>query len=278
MVDMKKKIIYPLGLWAFFMAIAIALWRAHDYLFYLINFAYIGTSVAGGLFLYMCKAKYARNIVQLAVGLYMLIYLGIINGENMQIEGFWYFLFSGVFQAAVLHYAVAKIFGPLLFGRGWCGFACWTAIVFDWLPYKVPKGERKNIGFIRYVLFFASLLFVGALFLLRAPNMENIMWWSFIAGNVLYYAAGIALALALKDNRAFCKYVCPVTVFLKPASYFSLMRIKNDKEKCAMCGKCKASCPMDVDMTDNSRKRKNGTECILCLACIGECPKKSLRV
>ena len=66
---------------------------------------------------------YARRAAQLLVGLYMLVYLGFICGENMQIEGFWYYLFTGVFEAATIHYAVAKIFGPLFFGRGWCGSA-----------------------------------------------------------------------------------------------------------------------------------------------------------
>ena len=88
-----------------------------------------------------------------------------------------------------------------------------------------------------------------------------------------YYGVGIALACAFKDNRAFCKYICPITVFLKPASYFSLSRVKNDTEKCVSCGKCKTVCPMDVDMTDNARRRKNGTECILCLKCVEACPK-----
>ena len=63
-------------------------------------------------------------------------------------------------------------------------------------------------------------------------NMERIMVGVFIIGNVLYYAVGIILAYAFKDNRAFCKYICPITVFLKPMSYFALMRIQCDKEKC----------------------------------------------
>jgi polyferredoxin len=33
---------------------------------------------------------------------------------------------------------------------------------------------------------------------------------------------------------------------------------------------------MDVDMLDDSRKRRNGTECILCLECVKACPKKAL--
>ncbi|MEI3256863.1 MAG: 4Fe-4S binding protein [Faecalibacterium prausnitzii] len=51
--------------------------------------------------------------------------------------------------------------------------------------------------------------------------------------------------------------------FSEAESYFSLIRLKCDKEKCVSCGKCKRVCPMNVDVTDNSRKRKNGTECIL---------------
>lgn len=194
----------------------------------------------------------------------------------MQIEGFWYYLFTGVFEAATIHYAVAKIFGPLLFGRGWCGYACWTAMVLDFFPYKVSETPRKKIGWIRYCTFAASLIFVSALFLAHVGNIEKIMFWAFIIGNVVYYAVGIILALAFKDNRAFCKYICPITIFLKPMSYFSLLRITCDKSKCISCGKCKNVCPMEVDVTDNSRKRKNGTECILCFECVKNCPGDAL--
>ena len=83
-------------------------------------------------------------------------------------------------------------------------------------------------------------------------------------------------AIAFQDNRAFCKYICPITIFLKPMSYFALFRIKCDKSKCVSCGKCKKACPMDVDVTDNSRRRKNGTECILCMECVKSCPKDAL--
>lgn len=206
----------------------------------------------------------------------MLIYLGLICRENMQIEGFWYYLFTGVFEAATIHYAVAKIFGPLLFGRGWCGYVCWTAMVLDFLPYKKPQAARKKIGFIRYITFAFSFSFVVLLFLNHVENMEKIMFIAFIVGNILYYIVGIILAFLFKDNRAFCKYICPVTIFLKPMSYFSVVRVKCDKEKCISCGKCKKVCPMNVDITDNSRKRKNGTECILCMECVKTCPRKAL--
>ncbi len=259
-----------------FETVAVALWLTKDNLFYLFNFSYIGLSIALGLVLFAQQFKHARRVVQLLVGLYMLVYLGLISGENMQIEGFWYYLFTGVFEAATIHYAVAKIFGPLLFGRGFCGYACWTAMVLDFLPYKVPRHPRKRLGWIRYITFAVSALFVGALFLAHAGGIERIMFWAFMVGNLLYYAVGILLAFLFKDNRAFCKYICPITVFLKPMSYFSLTRIKCDKQKCIDCGKCKRVCPMEVDMTDNRRGRERGTECILCMECVKACPKDAL--
>lgn len=271
-----RKYLLPILLLIVFEAVAVSLWLAKDNLFYLFNFSYIGLSIALGMTLLIRQHPHARRVVQLLVGLYMLVYLGLICQENMQLEGFWYYLFTGVFEAAAIHYAVAKIFGPLLFGRGWCGYACWTAMVLDFLPYKIPDHRRRKIGWIRYLAFAASLAFVAALFLCHAANLERIMFWALIAGNALYYVVGVALAIALKDNRAFCKYICPITVFLKPMSYFSLFRIRCDKSKCVSCGKCRQMCPMDVDVTDNARSRKNGTECILCMECVKHCPKKAL--
>ena len=78
----------PIVMLAVFEAIAVILWLTKDNIFYLLNFSYIGCSIALGIFLYIKNYKYARRIVQLLVGLYMLIYLGLISRENMQIEGF----------------------------------------------------------------------------------------------------------------------------------------------------------------------------------------------
>ena len=248
-----KKYAMPIIMLVVFETIAITLWLTKDNLFYLFNFSYIGLSISLGILLFIKKYRHARRVVQLLVGLYMLVYLG-----------------------ATIHYAVAKIFGPLIFGRGWCGYACWTAMVLDFLPYKVPKQPRRKLGWIRYITFVAALIFVAALFIAHVRNIEKIMFWAFIIGNTLYYVTGIILAFAFQDNRAFCKYICPITVFLKPMSYFALIRLKCDKEKCISCGKCKRVCPMNVDVTDNSRKRENGTECILCMECVRNCPKDAL--
>ena len=104
-------------IWCIFEIVAISLFISTSKIFYLLNFTYIGTCISLGIFMMNHKLKYARNFVQIGVGLYMLVYLGIICRENMQLEGFWYYLFLGVFEAATIHYCVAKIAGPLFFGR-----------------------------------------------------------------------------------------------------------------------------------------------------------------
>ncbi len=119
---MLKKYTIPIAFLAVFEIIAVTLWQTKDNLFYLFNFSYIGCAISLGIFLFIKKYMYARRVVQLLVGLYMLVYLGLICRENMQIEGFWYYLFTGAFEAATIHYAVAKIFGPLVFGRGSDGY------------------------------------------------------------------------------------------------------------------------------------------------------------
>lgn len=50
-----------------------------------------------------------------------------------------------------------------------------------------------------------------------------------------------------------------------------------DEEKCIQCDKRLKVCPMDVEMNNDSRKRKNATECILCNKCKKECPVKALK-
>ena len=80
-----KKYLLPIIMLSIFETVAVALWLTKDNLFYLFNFSYIGLSISLGIFLFIRKYKHARRVVQLLVGLYMLVYLGLICNENMQI-------------------------------------------------------------------------------------------------------------------------------------------------------------------------------------------------
>ena len=64
----------PAVMLAVFETIAVALWLAKNNVFYLLNFSYIGVSLALGLFLYIKNYRHARRVTQLLVGMYMLLY------------------------------------------------------------------------------------------------------------------------------------------------------------------------------------------------------------
>lgn len=205
--------------------------------------------------------------------------------EDLQIEGFWLYLYSGVFAGATLHYFIAKIIGPVLFGRGWCGWACWTTMVTDFLPWKTTK-RKVNIKatYIRYIHFF--IIFGMSIFLFffysfgksfyKNPIIEL---YFLLFGNIIYYFIALLLAIVIKDNRAFCKYVCPVTVFLKIGSKYSLLKMEINHEKCINCKKCEQNCPMQINllMYKNKGMRIMSTECILCQTCSSICPMDAIK-
>lgn len=179
-----------------------------------------GISVSLGIFLIIEKLwMYPQEALAFWSGFICLVYLGFISSENMQIEGFWYYLFTGVFEAATMHYAAAKIFRPLLFG----GDGVALPVGRPWslfLPYKIPKSrERALAGFVT-TTFTTSLIFVSTLFLIHVSNIGK----DYVLG--FYHRKHIILCywhypvIVFKDNRAFTKYICPIAVFLKPANLF----------------------------------------------------------
>jgi polyferredoxin len=230
------------------------------------------------------KKPIGRKLSLLMVGSFLFVVAALLGQENSQIEGFFFGLLAGIVQMAVMHYFIAKIIGPLLFGRLWCGWACWTVMVLDLLPFTRPSGRLPGRwGWLRYVHFGLSL---GAVLLLYfvfdyrsgAAGREAVIW--FLVGNALYYGAGIALAYALKDNRAFCKYLCPVSVPLKLTSRFSLLKIGGEAARCNDCDACEKLCPMDIRISDYilNNQRVLSTECSLCQTCVTVCARDALKL
>jgi len=152
------------------------------------------------------------------------------------------------------------------------------------LPFKRSAGRLpRRWGWLRYLHFALSLALVLVLVFVigfrdGASGTVAVTW--FIVGNLLYYAVGIGLAYALKDNRAFCKYVCPVTVPLKITSRFSLLKIGQGSGQCNDCDACEKLCPMDVRISDYilNDQRVLSTECSLCQTCITVCTQDALKL
>ncbi len=283
-----KDLIVPGVVMLAFWGVALLGWRSSGVLRPLLMFGYIGTSVGVGLGLYAVlpkkKKPLGRRLTLFLVGAFLIGFAALIGQENSQLEGFFFGLLAGSVGMAVIHYFIAKLIGPVLFGRLWCGWACWTVMVLDLLPFKRPAGRLPGKwGWLRYLHFGISLGLVALLWFVfgyrdGASGQIAVIW--FLVGNALYYAIGIGLAYALKDNRAFCKYVCPVSVPLKVTSRFSLLKIGGEVAKCNDCGACVKTCPMDVRIPEYilNGQRVLSTECSLCQTCITVCARDALKL
>jgi ferredoxin-type protein NapH len=110
---------------------AVLMFRWPGFLF----FAWIGASISIGNYVsgrYKKQEKQiGRKIAILLMTPVFLLFLGLMQHENLQLEEtvFYlaYFIAGGVFTRVLIHYTIAKVGGPLIFGRGFCGWACWTA-------------------------------------------------------------------------------------------------------------------------------------------------------
>jgi ferredoxin-type protein NapH len=283
-----NKLIVPGVVMLAFWILAFFMWLSSGEVMALFFFGYIGASAGLGLGLYAAlpkqKKPLGRRLALFMIGTFLFVFAGLIGAENIQIEGFFFGLLTGVIQASVTHYLIAKIFGPVLFGRLWCGWACWTVMVLDLLPFTRPSGRLPGRwSWLRYLHFALSLSVVLALFLIfgfreGATGTTAVIW--FLVGNALYYMVGIVLAYVLKDNRAFCKYVCPITVPLKLTTFFSLLRIRGEAERCNECMACVKMCPMDIRVPDYIKhgQRVLSTECSLCQTCITVCAPEALKL
>lgn len=238
------------------------------------------------------KCKHTIRMVSIFLISSLLFGLACILGrQDFQIEGFFFFLLTGTFGGVIVHFLVGKVIGPLFTGRSWCSWGCWTLMLLDLLPFKNSSGWRQGkVNTLKYIHLLLSLALAVVMvfifkYFLHDPNQSpdqpgpmKAMYW-FLSGNCFYYLSGIALVVAFKDNRAFCKYLCPVSVLLKFSNLFSMLRIKGDKAKCVGCNTCVKHCPTNIDIPRYIEQgtRIKSSECVMCMRCIAVCPESALR-
>ncbi len=234
------------------------------------------------------KTKPLARKLALVLGGASGLLFSLSSRNSLDLEGLLFLLLAAAMGAAIVHHLITVFVGPMIFGRVWCAWGCWTAMVLDLLPFSRSAGRRG--GMWRVLPLWALALTVGVVALARhgfgyrgvatvhSPSHPAELYW-ILAVNILYYGAGGTMAFYLKDNRAFCKYVCPTAVLLRLTSRFSAVRIAGRKDTCDDCGACTRMCPMDIRISDYVRRgeRVLSTECILCRTCISVCPSDTLR-
>lgn len=244
-----------------------------------------GVGIGGYIALPDRFRPYSRKITMFFVGTLLLVVAIVSDHGNMQIEGLFFALLAGTAPYVIIHFLIAKIVGPLVFGRLWCGWACWYGMIFDMLPYPFSyyRREDRRLRRLRYAHFAVMLAIVALLwygFGFSAVLGKAGLYW-FLLGVASYYLVGIVMALVLKDNRAFCKYLCPISVPLRLGARYSLLKIDGDIRQCGeTCEACVEMCPMNIRIKDYlaAGQRVQSSECVMCLTCINICPQDTLKL
>ncbi len=259
---------------------------------------WVGMGMTVGSLIGLARGKsdpdLGRRLSILSIAPLFLVFLGIFQRENMQIEEtvFYmaYFLSSAVFTRCLIHFAAAKVVGPLIWGRGFCGWVCWIAAITDWLPIRENRPIPKKLTLIRIPVLVVSLLVPFLLIaggydftanhingngtaLIQTQKFHQLLF--FLCGTALYYAAAIVLAFVFRKKRAFCKLACPASLVMKAQTKIALIKYaKPTGQPCTDCGACNRGCPMDVDVASFIKRGKavNSSECIGCHQCRSACP------
>ena len=226
----------------------------------------------------------ARRAVLFAGGVSILAF-SLLGATDIDLEGLVLELLSGAMGAAIGHTLATLIVGPLIFGRFLCGWGCWRAMILELLPIPHSPGRRKGIWRFTPFVGLAAIAFGGGIlfFFFRKPATDSeprIGMMALSGAITIYYAVAVALAFALKDQRAYCKYLCPSALLLRMTSRLSLVKIGTTANKCTACGACARVCPMDINGESFAiaDRRIGSSECVLCQRCVQVCPAKALHV
>ncbi|MFN8242069.1 MAG: 4Fe-4S binding protein [Bacteroidales bacterium] len=199
-----------------------------------------------------------------------------VSGRNLGVLMMW----------AIWLFVLVAFLTPF-FGRAWCTI-CPLPLIGDWFQRgSFFNPEEGNTGgynnrfsglFLKWPAFLSNdwpKLFV---FMVLATFSTTLVATPRISGlTVLMLLLVPTLMAVIWELRAFCRFVCPVSVFVGPFSRMSPLTLGSRSK--AVCERCKPgfcrngsktgwSCPYGI----NVGEMKENNECGLCLECMRSCP------
>ena len=174
-----------------------------------------------------------------------------------------------------------------IMGRVFCGVFCPLGIAQELvakipLPkVSLPQNLARALRYFKYVLavFVAFLVLEATGVLEGLPIIKDA--WSFLTMHsdgmriVRLVSIPILLILAIFLVRAWCRYLCPVGVWMSPFNRFSLVGLRRNTEKCIACEVCDQKCSRPIPI-DGDEDVWSSSECVRCLQCYTECQSEAL--
>ena len=97
----------------------------------------------------------------------------------------------------------------------------------------------------------------------------------FAQGLVLGVLFLLILWASMRITRLWCRSICPLGAFLGAVSRWSILGLHKDASSCDKCSRCLLHCQGGDDPIGGVPWRKS--ECLMCMNCVGSCPRGSLR-
>jgi polyferredoxin len=198
-----------------------------------------------------------------------------VSGRNLGVLLMW----------AIWLFAIIALITPFL-GRFWCTI-CPLPFFGDLIQKKSffnpIKGKTKQFNnqfsglFRKWPEWLKNDWLKLAVFLLLATFSTTLVATPFISGiSVLMLMIVPTLMSGIWELRSFCRYVCPVSVFVGPFSRMSKLALRNKSQ--VVCNQCKPhfcengnssgwACPYGL----NVGKIRENSDCGLCLECLRSC-------
>ncbi len=198
-----------------------------------------------------------------------------VSGRNLGVLLMW----------AIWLFFLVAVLTPF-FGRIWCTI-CPLPLFGDWIQrrsfFSPASGTTKSYNnkffglFLKWPLWLTNDWPRLIVFMLLATFSTTLVATPIISGiTVLMLLLVPTLMSSIWELRAFCRYICPVSVFVGPFSRMSMLSIRNKSQ--AVCDRCKPKfcqngsqegwgCPYGL----NVGELNENSDCGLCLECTRSC-------
>jgi polyferredoxin len=165
----------------------------------------------------------------------------------------------------------------ILTGRLFCGYVCPFGALQELLHVprlrqRIPDRWMKGLRFLPYAIL---------IYLVSRVLVTGILTWNGTTPFKAFFTfGGTPLTLGISALfvvasvfvfRPFCRLLCPLGAWLSLVSRFGLFHVRT-KDTCVSCGRCDTVCSSGAIESG----RVHAGSCLLCGACIKECPTDAL--
>jgi ferredoxin-type protein NapH len=190
---------------------------------------------------------------------------------------------------ALLGALVIAIFFAVVGGRAFCSWVCPVNVVTDfanWLRKEVRLDTAPAKGMERRVRYWILGMSLVISALTGVAAFEWISPVSMLHRGIIFgmgigwmTVLGIFLFDLLIVKNGFCGHLCPLGGFYSLIGRTSMVKIRHDKKRCTLCGKCVEICPeaQVLPMVGKESGIVFSGECTNCGRCIEVCDEDAMK-